>query len=147
MSSFSFHGPVTVVGICLFSFCHPSAQVEVLLSLCSTEEGRRTRKFGVSVIVSITVIKHCDQSHLGRKMVSFILHISGQLHHWRKPGRKLKVKTWRQKRKQILWSGAAYWLASHGLLSLLPHVPGLICLGWSHPQWAGSSHVNHQSKK
>lgn len=55
----------------------PHPRWEVLLSLCSTEEGRRTRKFGVSVIVSITVIKHCDQSHPGRKMVSFILHISG----------------------------------------------------------------------
>ena len=40
--------------------------------------------------------------------------------------------------------GAAYWLAPHGLLSLLScrtqdHQPR----GWHHPQWAGLSHINH----
>lgn len=35
---------------------------------------------------------------------------------------------WRQKLKQRTWSGAAYWLAPHGLLSLLFTQPRTTCL-------------------
>ena len=38
-----------------------------------------------------------------------------------KPGQELKAGTWRQELKQRPWRGAAYWLALHGLLSLLSY--------------------------
>jgi len=44
-----------------------------------------------------------------------------------------RTGTWRQELMQRLWRNAAYQLASSALLSQ----------GWHHPQWAGSSLLDH----
>lgn len=48
----------------------------------------------------------------------------------------------RNSSRQSLWKNAAYWLVSHDLLHLIFYI-----LEGHHPQWARTSHINHQSRK
>ena len=55
-----------------------------------------------------------------------------------------RAEFWRQELMQRPWRGAAYWLASHGLLSMLSyktqdHQPR----GWQHAQRVGHSSMDH----
>ena len=45
------------------------------------------------------------------------------VHHWKKSGQELlnRAKNWRQELMQRPWRGAAYWLAPHGLVSLISY--------------------------
>jgi hypothetical protein len=78
--------------------------------------------------VTIAVMKHSDQSNLGRSLI-FSLCSHTTVHHQRKSWQDLK-QLWRQELMQRPWRGVAYWLAHHGLLSLSSyktedHSPGV----------------------
>jgi hypothetical protein len=46
------------------------------------------------------------------------------------------AETWRQKLMLKPWMCATYWLALHGMFSLLTHKsPGPPTPGWYHPKW------------
>jgi hypothetical protein len=69
--------------------------------------------------ISIAAMKHHDQkaSWGGKSLIGLHFHIVP--HHQRKSGQSSRVDTWKQELIQMPWRGAAYWLAFHGLLSLL----------------------------
>jgi hypothetical protein len=61
--------------------------------------------------------------------------------------KEVRAGTWRQKLMQRPWRDAAYWLVSHGLLSLLSYraqnnQPR--AQGWHHLPWARPSLIDHQ---
>jgi hypothetical protein len=66
------------------------------------------------------VKKHHDQKASWREKDFFGLHLYIAVYHWKKSGQKLKqdleIGTVSKAMK-----GAAYWLSSHGLLSLLSY--------------------------
>ena len=74
------------------------------------------------VRVSFVVMEHDDQKAIwGRKgLLGLYFHTS--VHHRRKSGQKLK-QSWNleQELMQKPWRSDAYWIALHGLLSLLSY--------------------------
>ena len=76
----------------------------------------------VLVRVSITATKYQDQKASWGGKDLFSSHFQIIVHHWRKSGQELKQgRILRQELTQKPWRDAAYWLASHALLSLLPY--------------------------
>ena len=63
-------------------------------------------------------MKQHDQTQLGEERVCLAY---ASVHHQRKSGQKVRAGTWRQELMQRPWGVAAYWLAPHGLLSLLSY--------------------------
>jgi len=68
----------------------------------------------VLVRVTIAMMKHGDQSNLGRKEFIWLT-----LPYHQSPLKGLRTGTSRQELMQRPWRNAAYWLAPHSLLSLL----------------------------
>ena len=66
---------------------------------------------------STAVIEHYDQKQVGEERVYFHLYFT----EGRKDRSSNRAGTWRQKLMQRSWRGAAYWLALHGLISLLSY--------------------------
>jgi hypothetical protein len=62
------------------------------------------------------VIKPCPKSNLGRKGLFHLITLITRNARLDIQGRKMREG---QELKQKLWRHAAYWLAHHGLLSLL----------------------------
>jgi len=56
------------------------------------------------------------KSYLGRKRIFFL---TASDHNEEVLVQEVKTGTWRQEQKPRPWRGAAYWLALHGLFSLL----------------------------
>jgi len=74
-----------------------------------------------------------------RRKGLFGLHFHSTAHRWRRSGQELTQELEAGADAEAM-EGAAHWLASPGLLSLLSyrtrdHQPR----GWHHPQWAGLS--------
>ena len=67
-------------------------------------------------------MKYQNQHNLCRKSV-FVLDFHTIAYHLEEvgTGTQNRTGTWRQELMQRPWRGAAYWLALHGLLSLLSH--------------------------
>jgi hypothetical protein len=79
-----------------------------------TASGGRPWRPSVLGVVTITLMKHLDQSNLRVPHHLFIVKGS--------QGRtSCRAGTWRQELMQRPWRGAAFWLASHGLLNLLSY--------------------------
>ena len=73
-----------------------------------------------SGLLSVAVIKHHAPKHLGQERVCFHLKLT-IVHHDGKSGQELWWGTWRQALMERPWRNPAYWLAPHGLLSLLSY--------------------------
>ena len=71
----------------------------------------------VPVYVPVCCDEHDDKKQTWGAKGLFLLTA------YRPSDREAKVATWRQELKQRPWRGAAYWLAPHGLLSLLSYRP------------------------
>ena len=79
-------------------------------------------------LLSAAVLNSMTKSSLREERVCLTYIIL--VHHGGKPGQELKAGPWRQELKQKAVRNAAYWLASHGLISLFPyttqdHLPGV----------------------
>lgn len=71
---------------------------------------------------SVAVIRYSTQDQLGEQRVYFSSYFQVIVHHWGKLQHKLKEWMWKLELKQRAWRRrAAYWLASHVLLSLLAY--------------------------
>jgi hypothetical protein len=87
---------------------------------CNFEDIHKPCSMYVLVGVIFVVIKHCDQSNLGRK--GFIWLICP--HHCLSP-REVRIRTQTGKEPESRswcrkpWMSAAYWLALHSLVSIL----------------------------
>jgi hypothetical protein len=81
--------------------------------MCTCVAGRRLKDVAVLLKVLLLQRNIMTKSKSGKS--SFGLHFHIVVHHLRKSG------TWRQELMQRPWKGAAYWLAPHGLLSLLSY--------------------------
>lgn len=78
--------------------------------------------------------KHPDQIQLVKRGLYFISEYGPSL-------RKSQGRNWSQELKQTARRNAAFWIVPTACLSRpLPQ-------WWLHPQWAGPSHLNHQSRR
>jgi hypothetical protein len=72
--------------------------------------------------VSITVVENHDQKQIGEERVYLsYASISLLITEGNQDRNSSRAETWRQEPMQRPWRGAAYWLASPGLLSLLSY--------------------------
>lgn len=61
--------------------------------------------------------------------------------------RESKAGTWKQKLKQRPLRSATYWVAHYGYWTCFLIPSRTACPGVVHPQWAGPSHFNHESRE
>ena len=86
------------------------------------------------------MIKHHAQKRLGKETAYFSLQQSGHITEGSQGRNSHRAGFWRQELTQRPWRNIPYWLASHGLLSLLSHTTQ--DPWWYHPQWVGG--LSHQ---
>ena len=86
------------------------------------EKHRNCESLGVFVRVTLGVMKTMTKKQVGEKGF-YLAHASTLLFIIEgSQGRNSNMaESWRQELMQKPWRGAAYWLASHGLLSLLSY--------------------------
>jgi hypothetical protein len=90
--------------------------------------------------------KHHDQKQVGEEIVysaytSTLLFTTKGSQDWNSH----RVGTWREELMQRPWSGAAYWIASPGLLSLLSLLSHRTqdTMGWALPPWSLIEKMSH----
>ena len=101
--------------------------------------------------VSVAARKHHDQKQVGEgRVYSACTSTPQSIIGGSQDRNSHRIGTWRQELIQKPWRGAAYWLAPHGLLSLLSyrtqdHQPrdGPTHNGQNPPTMGGASPINH----
>lgn len=86
-------------------------------------------KDGVLAMVSIAMMKQQNQKQGGEENGLF-----GLVHHWRKSGQEFKQEGTDAEAMAGGVGSAAYWLASHGMLSLLSY------RAWDHQHRDGTAY-------
>jgi hypothetical protein len=69
-------------------------------------------------LLSVSVIKHWPKATWRRKG---LINLQVTVYHGGKLKQEFKAGVWKQELKQRPWRNTAYWLDSHGLLSLLSY--------------------------
>jgi len=84
----------------------------------STREGTHTHTHTHTTILGFILLwwNTMTEEQVGDKRGLFGLHFHSTVHHWRNA-----AGSWRQELIQKPWRGIAYWLAPHGLFSLLSY--------------------------
>jgi hypothetical protein len=137
-SPLSSQHPMTII-VQISKILHTPLQVN-MVKIC---HATILEPISISIRFMVAVMKHHNQKHTGKEKAYLNWESTSLLIIRGSPDKNSASRggSWRQELMQRLWRDAAYWLAPHGLLSMLP------CRtqdwGWHYLQWAGSSPINH----
>jgi len=151
-------GLKTTLGITYLAFLFRAAIVSVSIAARNIMTKKRVGGWGFSSVVERLPRKRKalgsvpssekknqkkkkkEESGGGKGLFSLHFHIAVSC----QDRKSHRAGTWSQELMQSPWRSAAYWLALHGLLSLLSYrTQNYKPRGWHHAQWAGSSPLDH----
>jgi len=93
---------------------------------------------------AIAVMKHYEQKQGDKEKVLLACKSTSLFTNGGSQDRNShRAGTWRQELMQRPWRGAAYWLALHGLLSLLSYRTRTTSPGMASPAMGWPSYINH----
>lgn len=114
-------------------------------SSASSKQWRRRIKRPHLSLLSVTVLKFCDQHQLREAKVGFsYIYFLITSHSWGKSGQELQ---WDPGGRN--WSWDHGWMLITHAYAQLPflQLPGPLAHWWHDPEWVGPSRINHYSRK